>query len=302
MLSAMLAYLALRRAAGFQLQVVEALLRSFVRFAAARGEAHARAQSAVDWAGLAPSPAQRQRRLEVVTLFARHVRVEDPRHELPPAHLFGRTRPPYHPVLLTPAQVRRLLEGAARLGPAGSLRPWTYCTLFSLLAVTGLRISEALALRLEDLTADGLLVRESKFRKSRLVPLHPTTVAGLVRYLERRRRLGGADDHLFVSLRGRALRYHTVNPVFLALVRGLGLHPGPGQRGPRLHDLRHGFAVQALAACPFGRDQVEAHMLALATYMGHAKLVSSYWYLRATPEMLSAIADASERTLQGGAP
>lgn len=301
MLSAVIAYLALRRAAGFQLRVVEALLRSFVRFAAARGEAHVRAQTAVDWAALAPSPAQRQRRLEVVTLFARSVRVEDPRHEIPPAHVFGRTRPPYHPFLFTPGQLRQLLERAARLGPAGSLRPWTYCTLFSLLAVTGLRISEALALRGEDLTADGLLVRESKFRKSRLVPLHATASAGLARYLDRRRQVGGADAHVFVSLRGRALTYPTVNAVFLALVRELGLHPGAGRRGPRLHDLRHTFAVRALEACPFGRDQVEPHMLALATYMGHAKLVSSYWYLRATPQMLSDIADACERTLQGGA-
>jgi integrase len=250
---------------------------------------------------MAPSPAQRQRRLEAVSVFARHVRVEDSRHEIPPAHFFGRVRQHFTPFLFTPAQLRQLLEHAARLGPEGSLRPWTYCTLFSLIAVSGLRISEALALALQDITPDGLLIRETKFRKSRLVPLHPTTTVGLERYLDHRCRLGGADEHVFVSLRGRVLAYPTVISVFLTMAREIGLHPGAGHPGPRIHDLRHTFAVRSLEACPFGRDQVEKHMLALATYMGHAKLVSSYWYLRATPQMLADIAAVCERTFPGGA-
>jgi integrase len=287
-------YLAIRRAAGFQLRVVEVLLRRFAEFAAAHGETHVSARSAIEWAGQAPSTHQRCRRLDVVRIFARHVHAEDPRHEIPPTEVFPRHRPPFLPFVFTPEQVQQLLVASARLPPAGSLRPWTYCTLLSLLAVTGLRISEALALRLDDVTPDGLVISETKFRKSRLVPLHASSDAGLRNYLARRRRIAGGCNNVFVSLRGRPSIYPTVNAVFLALVRQIGLHPGPGHRGPRIHDLRHSFAVRALEACPTDRLQVAAHMLALSTYMGHAKLASTYWYLRATPHLLADVADACE--------
>ncbi len=296
MLSAAIdSYLAVRRAAGFQLRVSESLLRSFVAFAAIYDERYVTAQRAIQWAGQAPSTHQRCRRLDVVRIFARHARAEDSRHEVPPAYVFPRRRPPFLPFEFTPEQIRQLLLAATELAPQGSLRPWTYCTLLSLLAVTGLRISEALALRMDDVTADGLVIRETKFRKSRLVPIHPTAVAGLQRYLERRRRVAGACDHVFVSLRARPLVYATVVGVFLALVRRIGLHPGPGHRGPRIHDLRHSFAIHALEACPADRHQVGAHMLALSTYLGHAKIASTYWYLHATPHLLADVADACEQ-------
>jgi integrase/recombinase XerD len=195
-----------------------------------------------------------------------------------------------------------LLDSAAQLQPAGSLRPSTYCTLLSLLVVTGMRISEALALRLDDLTGDGLVIRQTKYRKSRLLPLHPSTEVGLAQYLERRVHLGGGDDHLFISLRRRALTYPTVVATFLALVRELGLHPGPGHRGPRLHDLRHTWAVRALERCPPSYEHVGRHLLATMTYLGHAKLASTYVYLHTTPQLLAGIAECCERHLQGGSP
>lgn len=296
------AYLAVRRAAGFQLNISERLLRSFARFAAAHGDTHVRALRAIEWAGQAPSSHQRCRRLDVVRIFVRHARAEDPHHEVPPDHVFPRSRPPFLPFVFTADQIRRLLVAAAGLSPAESLRPWTYCTLLSLLAVTGLRISEALMLRMDDVTPDGLVIRETKFRKSRLVPLHASSDAGLREYITRRSRVAGGSDHVFVSLHGRPLIYQTVNAVFLALVRNLGLHPGRGHRGPRIHDLRHSFAVRALEACPVDRLEVTAHMLALSTYMGHAKLVSTYWYLHATPHLLADVADASEGFAQGVVP
>jgi integrase/recombinase XerD len=300
--SAVESYLAVRRAVGFELRVTEGLLRGFARLAADREEQHVVAKTAIEWAAQAPSPYQRGRRLEIIRLFARHAQAEDARHEIPPAGVFPTRRRPFRPFLFTPEQLHQLLQASAQLPPPGSLRPWTYCTLFSLLAVTGLRISEALRLRLEDVMADGLRVRESKFRKSRLVPLHPSAEAGLGRYLDRRQRFAGADDHVFVSLRGQALSYPTVNAVFLALVRRLGFHPGPSQRGPRLHDLRHGFAVRALEACPAEPRQIIQHMVALSTYMGHAKLASTYWDLHATPRLLTDIADACETLARRGAP
>jgi integrase len=216
--------------------------------------------------------------------------------------VFSSRRLPYRPFIFTAGQIRSVLEYAAKLPPAGSLRPWTYCTLFSLLAVTGMRISEALSLRFDDITPDGLLIRKTKFQKSRIVPLHPTTQAGLDRYLQRRRRFGGDDDHIFISLRYQPLLYSSAVATFLQAVRDIGLHPGPGQRGPRLHDLRHSWAVAALEACPCGHHQVNQHVLGVSTYLGHAKLASTYVYLHTTPHLLADIAAQCERVVGGDVP
>jgi integrase len=130
-----------------------------------------------------------------------------------------------------------------------------------------------------------------------LVPLHPTAVVGLQRYLDRR---GNAeDDHVFISLRGRGIRYSGVVSVFLRLVRAMGIHPGPGHPGPRIHDLRHGYAVKVLESCPGDRTVVDAHMVALMTYMGHGRLDSTYWYLHATPHLLAQISDMAEIFREG---
>ena len=244
-------YLAIRRAAGFQLRVAEGLLRNYARFAATRGETHVHARTALDWAALAPTAPQRGRRLEALTIFARHAQVEDNQHEVPPQGVFRRQRLPYRPFIFTAVQTRQLLEGAAHLPPTDSLRPWTYCTLFSLLAIRALRISEALALRFEDVTADGLLIRETKFRKSRLVPLHPSAQAGLERYLDRRRRLGGADDHVFISVRRLVLSDQAARSTFRYLARKIGLDPQSGRAGPRprIHDLRHNSGSRIIPGC-----------------------------------------------------
>jgi len=157
------AYLAIRRSAGFGLRVTEGFLRNYARFATARGDTHIREQTTLEWAALAPSASQRGRRLEAIRIFARHAQAEDAQHEVPRQNVFPRQRLLYRPFIFTEVQSRQLLEQAARLPPSDSLRPWTYCTLFSLLAVTGMRISEALALRFEDITADGLVIRTTKF-------------------------------------------------------------------------------------------------------------------------------------------
>jgi integrase/recombinase XerD len=232
-------YLRLRRSTGFALSNDECLLASFARFAGARNEAHIRAQTAIDWAAEGPSAAQRDARLKAVCRFARHVRAEDDRHELPPARYFGcrqKRRPPY---IYTKGEIDRLIEAAAQLHPRGALRPHTYATLLALLASTGLRISEALGLRFADVTADGLLIRKTKFGKSRLVPLHDSAAAGLQRYLMRRRQHPSDGDHVFIGKHGRPLPYHAVQSTFLTLLRRAGLWAAPGGHRPRLHDLRH---------------------------------------------------------------
>jgi len=293
-------YLELRRATGFQMRVQQYLLHKFAAFAQQRQETHVRTRTAIEWAGQAPSEGQRANRLGMVRVFARFARAEDARHEVPPERIFSVQRVKYTPYIFTPDQLHELLVRASKLAPLNSIRPWSYCTLFSLLAVTGLRISEALNLRLKDITPDGLLIRETKFRKSRLVPLHTTTAGGLERYLHRRGAV--ADDHVFVSLQGRGLRYSTVVAIFLRLVRAIGIHPGPGYRGPRIHDLRHSFAVRVLEACSATPHsiEIEAHMLALSTYLGHSELASTYWYIHATPHLLAGIAEVSEGFVKGG--
>jgi len=295
-------YLKIRRTAGFELKVDEGLLRNYAHFAAERSETHVRRQTAMDWAAQAPSPDQRERRLGIVRRFCEHARAEDPAHEHVPQYVFAHKRRRAFPTLFSPKQLQQLLDATARLRPKGSLRPHTYYTLFGLLAATGLRISEALHLRLEDVTADGLLVHKTKFHKSRLVPLHDTTAAAVERYLEQRKALGGGDDHVFISTTGGALTYAMVNGTYHYLIASINLGLKRDQRPPRIHDLRHYFALKALESCSGGRDAVARHMMALSTYLGHAHVADTYWYLQATPYLMRGIADACEYCDDGGAP
>lgn len=293
-------YLAIRRAAGFDLKSDEFVLRSFARFAFARGETHVTTKTALEWATLAPSPGERAKRLRIVIGLARHVRTEDERHEIPPEGFFPNRRRRSVPFIFSQMEISRIIEQALRLGAARSIKPHTFATLFALLSATGLRISEALALKLDDITPDGLVIRKTKFRKSRLVPLHKTVVEGLGRYLFQRLRLAVTDDHLFVSPRGLRLGYHTVRRVFLSLVKAAGIEPRSNRTAARIHSFRHTFAVRALENCPHDRNHIGQHMLALSTYMGHSEIADTYWYLEATPQLLCDICKAWEAFVKGG--
>jgi integrase len=196
-------------------------------------------------------------------------------------HRSGRSHPYGAVAISLPLSYRPQAE--LLLQPAGSIRPLMYSTLFGLLAATGMRISEALAFRLKDVTADGLIIRQTKFQKSRLLPLHDTTRRALDEYLRARARLGTLDDALLILTTGKAPSYNTVAPVFLRLARLVGLRGEPGQPGPRIHDLRHTFAVRSLEQCRHDRETVARHILALSTYLGHAHVTDTYWYLHATP-------------------
>jgi len=293
-------YLCVRRGLGFKLKSVERYLRSYASFATARGEAHVISKTAVEWAKQASSENSRARSLDILIRFARFVRVEDDRHEIPASNVFcGRwhRRSPY---IFSDHEVGQLILYASRLGPPDSLRPHTYSTLFGLLASTGLRISEALSLCLEDITCDGLVIRETKFKKSRIVPLHATVMRALDNYLEHRRHFGLSDNHVFVSHRGgRGLAYNTVEKTFQQILQAAGIKGNPNQPGPRLHSMRHRFAVKALESCPDSRDRVTRHMLAVSTYMGHAKFESTFWYLESTPQLMNDIVGVCESFMQG---
>jgi integrase len=165
-----------------------------------------------------------------------------------------------------------------------------------------LRISEALALNLHDLTADGLLIRATKFKKDRLVPVHASTGAALERYLAVRSKIASIDQALFLSPAGTGPKYPTVVAVFLSLARRFGLRAAPGQRGPRLHDLRHTFAVRSLERCRADRPSFVRHMAGLSTYLGHGHVSDTYRYLQATPALMRQIADAGEALHTGGRP
>lgn len=293
-------YLSLRRALRFQLRHQQAPLTAFARYATARGDTHVRACTAVDWAGRSKSADQRNRHLSMVIALARHLRAEDARHEIPPA-VYPRARVRREPFIFSKPELQALVKAAAGLGPARSIAPASLSTAFGLMAATGLRVSEALSLGLEDFSGECLVVRASKFRKSRLVPLHPSTAAALGHYLQRRRRIAGATDRLLVSGRGYPLRYDKVGRAFRRLVHQLRLDRCTGRPKPHLHDLRHSFAVHSLECSGQSGLGVSHHAVALSTYLGHAHVSDTYWYLHATPTLMTRIADDLDTRLFGGA-
>jgi integrase/recombinase XerD len=286
-------YLAVRRAAGFALRCEGSLLKSFAAFSEVRKQHYVSVDIAVEWAGLASSGPQRARRLGTVIRFARYLRAEDKRHEVPPAVFGAEKWPRPTPYILTGEQIRQLVIATSQL--TYRICRVTYSTLFSLLACTGLRVSEATQLRFDDITPDGLIIRRAKFRKSRLVPLHETAQAGLRRYLDQRRIYAPFDDHVFVSFQGKPLSLGAVDEAFRAAAKRAGIPPGPRGVRPRPHSLRHGFAVKALQTCPNGRDATTKHMLALSTYLGHSKVAHTYWYLEAVPDLMRDISDHAEQ-------
>lgn len=296
-------YLALRRAVGFQMRAEERLLRDFLAFVEARGlSGPLRAQATVDWAS---STAERcgaggqARRLSVARGFLSHLRAAVPETEVPGPGLLARGVRPL-PHIYSEAEIQALIVAARQLGPRGFLRPHTVATLIGLLASTGLRAGEAMRLRLADVDLDAdpprLQVLETKFRKSRLVPLHPSTADALRTYAEARRRLGydGLCDLFFVSERAGPLNYRVTARTFVALARRLGIREPHGHHGAGLHAIRHTFAVRRLTAwCREGVD-VHARVPELSVYLGHVRPSDTYWYLTATPELLSAAADRFE--------
>ena len=296
-------YLKARRALGFELEAPERMLHDFVQFAKERGEAHVLAATAVEWAAQGSTAGARHHRLQSLVLFARHVRAEDPRHEVPSNHVFPRVPRQLMPHIYSHDEARRLVDAASKLGPPRSLRVLTGRTLFALLFATGIRISEAVALDLDDVKPEGLLIRKTKFHKTRIVPLHDSARRGLEEYLVRRRAISTSPQSLFIGARGQRLADNSARKMFDQMRRTAGLERPPGQPQPRIHDIRHTFAVRALEACPDGRDHVAQHMLALATYLGHTHVADTYWYLQATPRLMRDIADRVQVAFaKGGRP
>jgi integrase/recombinase XerD len=292
-------YLSLRQALGFRLRELSRSLQAFAQFAADRGDTHIRAATAVAWATEASSASARHVRLRSVVNLARFLHAEDPIHEVPP-NLFPAPKQRPVPYIYTPEEITRLVGAAGELRETYPLRRTVYGTLIGLIAATGLRVSEALDLRFCDLLPEGVLqIRRAKFDKSRLVPLHPTAATALDRYLQARRQLAVTDDHLFLSAGNRRIGSSTVESTFRRMCRLAGIAPAR-TRAPRIHDLRHTVATRALEQCPTDREAVARHFVALATYLGHTDITHTYWYLEATPELMTGLAEAAEALFARG--
>ncbi len=295
-------FVEINRSLGYRFEQQEELLRTFARFAEARNETHVRSETALEWASASRTASStfQVTKLRVVSDFAEWLHAEDDRHEIPPRDALGplnRRRPQPH--LMSVADIRKLLTAALSMGPAATIAPLTWHYLFGLVAATGLRIGEALALTLDDITPDGLVIREAKFGKTRLVALHPTSRDALNIYLKARLKETTRDRHLFVIATGRTPALDTANAVFRRLSVQTGLRRPGSARGPTTRSLRHSFAVRSLEALAPGA-RPDRHILALATYLGHVDVTSSYWYLESTPVLLRGIAEAVEQAHASG--
>lgn len=308
MVSLIESYLAARRQMGFALEIAGKQLLAFGRFADESGHRGSlTAELIVRWAqnlGQA-RPLTSARRLEVLRPFAKYRSQFDSRTEMVPRNFFGPAHRRLVPHIYTGHEIRDLLKATDNLLPVGGLRPLTYRTLFGLIAATGLRISEALHLKPQDVDLDQelLTVRETKFRKSRLVPLHSTTAAALRRYAEVRQNKIGRQTFtaFFVSDGGEPLPDRTVHSTFEKLRARLGWAARGGHSAPRIHDLRHSFICTVLLRSYRQNQPIDNIIDALSTYVGHAKVSDTYWYVTAIPELMAIAAQRFAQFAAGGA-
>jgi integrase len=293
-------YLAMRRSLGFKLITQAAQLMSFVDYCESVGSDLITSDLALEWATTTRSGSTHDgylaRRLMTVRIFARHYKTLDPGSEIPPEDALPQHKCRIAPYLYSTGEITALLDGAARLRPP--LRAATWQTLIGLLAVTGIRKSEACHLDDDHLDLDNatLIILDSKFGKSRRLFLHSSTIAALRSYRQRRDQWcpHRREPSFLVSTRGTRLNATNLSHTFTALVDAAGITVPSGQRRPRLHDLRHSFTVTTLI--DFYRDgaDVQARLPILSTWLGHVDPKSTYWYLQQVPELLTLAADRLE--------
>ena len=296
-------YLAVRRAMGYKLARAGKLLPQFTAWMAERDQCLITSELALEWATCPPATGSNwhHQRLSVVRGFAAHLHAIDPAHEVPPADLLPWRARRAVPYLYTDAEILTLMD-SARVIPTPH-RAATMRTLIGLLAVTGMRVGEAIRLDRSDIDLANrlLVVRDSKFGKSREVALHPTTITALQSYLARRDRPVPPEltTAVFTSAAGTRLIYCNVHLAFKQIVAHAGLHPRSVNCRPRPHDLRHTFAVNTLLDAYRISENPAVRLPLLSTYLGHVHPGSTYWYLQAAPELLALASDRLERHLQG---
>jgi len=298
--SALAQYLAIRRSLGFGMLREGKLLPQFVRFLEQKGTPFITTKLALEWA-TQPSnchPGNYRARLHCIRPFARYLLAVDPRTQVPPTGFLRKRHPRRIPHIYSDDQVLRLLKEAERIRSPKGLWAATLSTVFGLLAATGMRISEAINLERGDVDfKEGIVtIRHTKFGKSRLVPLHPSTRKRLRQYDVLRDRICTLPTSaiFFVSESGKRMTAKFVGKVFLRTARQAGLREPRGRAGPRLHDLRHTFAVRALLMLYRSGVDVNSCIPRLSTYLGHGRVADTYWYISATPELLRLAAMRAE--------
>jgi len=296
-------YLRLRRALGYKLERHERLLPQLVAYLEAAGAATITSELQIAWARQ-PTGAQPRHwaaRLAIARGFAAYLQTIAPATEVPPAEMFAvRYRRPT-PYLWSEDDIRRLLEAASALRPP--LRAASYEALFGLLAVTGMRVGEAIALDLDDVDLERGVVtiseQTAKLERARLVPLHPTTVEALEHYVRTRQRLcpGPRPRAFFLSAAATRIDRSAVSRTLRGITIALGLRSETAR--PRAHDLRHGFAVSTLLDWQRSGIPIDEQIATLSTYLGHVSPADTYWYLTATPELMGAAAERLDRRFGG---
>lgn len=301
-------YLKERRQLGFALTAPATELMRFARFADARGhKGPLTRELQLEWARQhvrSTSTVTAARRIEILRPFAAYYRQFEVNTEVLPTHALGRAHRRLTPHIYTDEEILQLLQHADRLTPLGGLRPLMYRTLFGLLAAVGLRLSEALKLQLGDVDLDAatITVRQSKFRKSRCLPIHASVVRALAEYRRMRDRHADHDPvaPFFISRTGDFLPRYTVANVFKRMRCRLGWRARGDHANPRIHDLRHTMAVRRVQLWHETGVSVDHAMFWLCTYLGHAKITDTYWYLTGVPELMDIVGAQFERVALGG--
>jgi integrase/recombinase XerD len=298
-------YLTLRRGLGFKLKKHTRFLDEFVTYLERTGAPHITSHLALQWATEPQhiKEAEWAARLAVVRGFARYWSATDPMTEIPPKGLLPYRAHRAKPYLYTDEEIQQLLEAAKNMRATHPLQPWTYYCLFGLLAVTGLRISEALHLHCTDVdwSEAVLAIRAAKFSKSRLIPLHASTLKVLSDYNAQRNSLFVVrkSPYFFCSRYDGQLDPGQVRRVFYALSRQIGIRGISASHGPRLHDFRHRFAVESLLRWHRAGEDVRRRLPVLSTYLGHGHVTDTYWYVSGTPELMAAVGDRLDKRWEG---
>jgi len=298
-------YLALRRSLGFKLREYGVCLTEFVSYLQKHGAVHITSKLAVEYATQRQheKPVSWSRRLAIIRGFARYRFGFDPKTEIPPTGLLRFRSRRAHPYVYSHDEIRRLLQAALKIESPHQLQRHTYYCLFGLLAVSGLRLGEAVNLQPQDMdwSAGVLNIRGAKFGKTRLVPLHPSTLAVLRDYANLRDQIfaGRALPTFLVTSRGTKLGKPNLSLIFRELSRQIGIRKPGVRHGPRLHDFRHRFAIQTLLRWYRRGESVPQRMPILSTYLGHGNVSGTYWYLSSTPELLVAASKRIETRWKG---
>lgn len=297
-------YVAYRRNLGYRLDGDRGELLRFAKFASSTGHRHVTTEIVLRWVQLAQSANNQHRRFERVRSFTKYLAIYEPETEIPPREILRLKCHRPEPYIYSEQEIMNLLQVCGQLTPPGGLRPWTYQTLFGLIAATGLRLSEALKMNRDDVDLDQgvITVRETKFYKSRLVPVHSSTREMLRQYADLRDRYHPypKSNTFLISEKGSALPNPTVHRVFQKLRRRLGWKCRNGKKSPRIHDLRHTFVCRRILRWYEEGINVNQSIPFLSAYLGHVKVTDTYWYLTGVPEIMAVTARRFEQFARSG--